>query len=112
MSNIEGVKVGDKLLVSNRNWRRIVAVERVTKLHAIAEGVKYRIANGWPAGSNRWDATISKMATDADVAKVADEARRRWLLDRIVRAAGNRDTPIPTANLEAALKLLAPEVKP
>ena len=78
MSELENLKVGDKVIVGGVYiHNRISQVERVTKKYIIVESVKYSKAFGWVAGCSSYSANHIRPASEEDIRRVEEETEKR-----------------------------------
>ena len=78
MSELEDLKVGDKVIVGGTYINdRISQVEKVTKKHIIVEGLKYNRTYGWVAGLSSSLSNHIKPATEEDIRRVEGEVKKR-----------------------------------
>ena len=82
-------KAGGWLLVMKRWDRRIVKIERLTKLHIVADGRKYRLDNGWEAGKYSHDGVATAISNEK-----AEELRNEWRMEREEREMRDRITEL------------------
>lgn len=123
MARLDTVKVGDLVVVSWRQSRRIATVERVTATQFVADGVRYT-KNGTKVGEGRdaWASTYARLATPELIAEVqleqsyADACNRlRRNTEKVVTARhglGNRDDRfLCIADIEKAAALVDQAVR-
>lgn len=69
MAGLEGVKVGDILVWTERghSFPTIKRVDRLTPKHAITGDAKWRISDGGLVGADRWSLCWARIATDEDM---------------------------------------------
>lgn len=77
MNELENVKVGAKLLVSDRFGERIEIVERVTKTLVITEHHRYRIKDGRGLPIDSWIITHAHPASIEDIERITKAGIRR-----------------------------------
>ena len=71
------LKVGDKVIFEGRlSGEAIVTVEKVTKNHIYAGGLKYRKSDGSPLNGNVWSNYYIRCATADEIKKVVAERDR------------------------------------
>lgn len=71
MDNMEHITPGDQVIVGNLLNDRLATVDRVTKTQIIlADGSRYRRADGFAVGGNSFDRTYIREATDQDRARI------------------------------------------
>ena len=81
MSELENLKVGDKVIVGGVYiHNRISQVERVTKKYIVVESVKYSKAYGWVAGSSSYSANHIRPASEEDIRRVEEETEKRGIV--------------------------------
>ena len=81
MSELENLKVGDKVIVGGVYiHNRISQVERVTKKYIIVESVKYSKAFGWVAGCSSYSANHIRPATEEDIRRVKEDEEKRGII--------------------------------
>ena len=86
MSELENLKVGDKVIVGGVYiHNRISQVERVTKKYIIVESVKYSKAFGWVAGCSSYSANHIKPATEEDIRRVEEETDKRNIVEYLTK---------------------------
>lgn len=81
MSNLENVKVGDKLFVSRQYTQSIEVVIKVTKLHVLTDSHKFR-KNGYLVRDDGLVRTYARPATEADILEIKRLARRMNMLSK------------------------------
>jgi len=90
MSGLNGVKVGDRLLVQGGGVRdRLLTVVSVSTEPVLASmgsvecdnGLHYDLGNGGVVGANRYSTIRAKIATAADIERVEVEQLRREISD-------------------------------
>ena len=87
MSELENLKVGDKVIVGGVYiHNRISQVERVTKKYIIVESVKYSKAFGWVAGCSSYSANHIRPATEEDIRRVEEETEKRNIVNNLTKA--------------------------
>ena len=87
MSELENLKVGDKVIVGGVYiHNRISQVERVTKKYIIVESVKYSKAFGWVAGCSSYSANHIRPATEEDIRRVEEETEKRNIVNYLTIA--------------------------
>ena len=75
--NLKELKVGDKVIYEGRlSGEAIVTVEKVTKNHIYAGGLKYRKSDGYPVNGNVWSNYYIRCATADEIKKVVAERDR------------------------------------
>lgn len=109
--NLEDLKVGDKVLVDDRNSQAIRTVAKVTKAHIVVGDTRYHRLNGRRVGDGVWDNNSIRPATDEDVARLRlaaayNRAIRR--LEQLVVGSVARDRlrALPIEALTQAADLL------
>ena len=86
MSELENLKVGDKVIVGGVYiHNRISQVERVTKKYIIVESVKYSKAFGWVAGCSSYSANHIRPATEEDIRRVEEETEKRNIVNNLTK---------------------------
>lgn len=108
--SLEGVKVGDSIIVSARGCRAIAVVERVTKLHVHCGTARYSIRNGKLAGTDSWSYTVAEPSTPELLKEVRAENRHRRLVYGAVTAWRNfRPDEASNETLNSLIELLTAE---
>ena len=80
MSELNDLKVGDKVIVSGAYiYDRISQVEKATKKHIIVEGSKYSKAFGWVVGHSSYSSNHIRPATEDDIKRVEEETEKRGI---------------------------------
>lgn len=86
MSNLEDLKVGDKVIVCGVYIHdRISQVEKVTKKHIIVEGSKYSKVFGYAAGCRSYSSNHIRPATEEDIKHVEEETRKRNIVTYLTK---------------------------
>ena len=86
MSELENLKVGDKVIVGGVYiHNRISQVERVTKKYIIVESVKYSKAFGWVAGCSSYSANHIRPASEEDIRRVEEETEKRNIVKYLTK---------------------------
>lgn len=98
MDNLENVKVGDTLFVSNGLYEYLEKVVRLTKTLVITKVHRFNRGSGKLCGSYYWDVLYARLATDEDVAMI----RRK----KMISECNNIDFSLLTsAQLEQILEI-------
>ena len=86
MSELENLKVGDKVIVGGAYiYDRISQVEKVTKKHIIVEGSKYSKAFGCVVGCSSYSSAHIKLATEEDIRRVEEETEKRKIVNYLTK---------------------------
>ena len=86
MSELENLKVGDKVIVGGVYiHNRISQVERVTKKYIVVESVKYSKAFGWVAGCSSYSANHIRPASEEDIRRVEEETEKRNIVNYLTK---------------------------
>ena len=81
MKELEGLKVGDKVIVGGAySYCRIRQVEKVTKKHIIVEGNKFSKEFGWIDGCSSYTSDHIRPATEEDIKRVEEETEKRGIV--------------------------------
>lgn len=76
---LKNLKAGDDVIIASYGSKKLATVEKVTKLHVIVNGRKFRMSNGMSVGSG-WGDSL-KLCTpenrEAAICLAAKEALRR-----------------------------------
>lgn len=75
---LDGVKVGDKLLVTSYGTERIEVVDRTTATRVTCGAIQF-MRNGTRFGEGNWVRCSARPAVPADVFRIADRAERHKL---------------------------------
>lgn len=81
--NLEKIKVGDTVIISNRWTSKLKKVTRLTKTLIICDDEKYSRLTGISKNSNAWDFSTLKIATDEDIKKFHLEKRKKSIINFI-----------------------------
>lgn len=76
MENLNDVKVGDLLIVSNHYGNRVEAVERLTETLVITKYGRYRKRDGYEQGRGTWGYTHARLGTTEEVDRVNKKNRK------------------------------------
>ena len=86
MSELENLKVGDKVIVGGVYiHNRISQVERVTKKYIVVESVKYNKTFGWVAGCSSYSANHIRPASEEDIRRVEEETEKRNIVNYLTK---------------------------
>ena len=78
MSELENLKVGDKVIVGGVYiHNRISQVERVTKKYIVVEGNKFSKEFGWIDGCSSYTSDHIRPASEEDIKRVEEETEKR-----------------------------------
>ena len=78
MSELENLKVGDKVIVGGAYYYcRIRQVEKVTKKHIVVEGNKFSKEFGWIDGCSSYTSDHIRPATEEGIRRVEEETEKR-----------------------------------
>lgn len=88
---LEGVKVGDLLVVSyGFHGEELAKVDKVLKTYVQCGKNRYRIKNGAPTNAGTWNRVHAHIATDADIERIRAEAGRRRIEELVSRQGKGR----------------------
>ena len=86
MSELEDLKVGDKVIVGGAySYCMIRQVEKVTKKHVGVEGNKFSKAFGWLAGCSSYSANHIRPASEEDIRRVEEETEKRNIVNYLTK---------------------------
>ena len=81
MSELEDLKVGDKVIVGGYYTNiRIRQVEKVTKKHIVVEGNKFSKEFGWIDGCSSYTSDHIRPATEEDIRRVKEDEEKRGII--------------------------------
>ena len=81
MSELEDLKVGDKVIVGGAySYCRIRQVEKVTKKHIVVEGNKFSKEFGWIDGCSSYTSDHIRPATEEDIRRVKEDEEKRGII--------------------------------
>ena len=81
MSELENLKVGDKVIVGGAySYCRIRQVEKVTKKHVVVEGNKFSKEFGWIDGCSSYTSDHIRPATEEDIRRVKEDEEKRGII--------------------------------
>ena len=81
MSELEDLKVGDKVIVGGAySYCRIRQVEKVTKKHVVVEGNKFSKEFGWIDGCSSYTSDHIRPATEEDIRRVKEDEEKRGII--------------------------------
>ena len=87
MSELEDLKVGDKVIVGGYyTHTRIRQVEKVTKKHIVVEGNKFSKEFGWIDGCSSYTSDHIRPASEEDIRRVEEETEKRNIVNYLTIA--------------------------
>jgi carbon monoxide dehydrogenase subunit G len=84
MADLLNAKVGDKILVYGTHSKYIATVTHTTKTQVHCNGAKFR-RDGHEITTDKWGRRYASIATENEIAQVAEATRRTNLILRIQR---------------------------
>ena len=86
MSELENLKVGDKVIVGGVYiHNRISQVERVTKKYIVVEGNKFSKEFGWIDGCSSYTSDHIRPASEEDIKRVEEETEKRNIVNYLTK---------------------------
>ena len=86
MSELEDLKVGDKVIVGGAySYCRIRQVEKVTKKHIVVEGNKFSKEFGWIDGCSSYTSDHIRPASEEDIRRVKEETEKRNIVNYLTK---------------------------
>ncbi len=111
---LDGLRVGDAVIVHGGGWSQTRSIGAVVKRDKVKIVVRsgdgettFSARHGSVLGGGRWNSTSLDAATPESIAEIKEEQRRRVAVRRIENSA-SRLKMLPIADLEAAASLLDP----
>lgn len=106
--NFEDIKVGDKVIISQRfHGDSVVSVSKVTKDHFVIDmgnyTMKFRKRSGTQVGGDTWTPWYAEVATEERIAEVT-EKNMRWRMIRTCRDFNFEE--LPTDKLKEVYKII------
>lgn len=81
---LDDVQAGDKLILNNGRYCKILIVDRVTPTMIVAGGVKYAKKTGEEVGyRSTWNPSTISVATDELIAEIKEEEYRQQVINSI-----------------------------
>ncbi len=80
MNNLNSVRVGAKLIMTDQWNTSIITVEKVYKNVVIANGYKFRKSSGLLVTSDKWSFACARPATEEDIIRFEKAAKRQKIL--------------------------------
>lgn len=80
MKELKDLVVGDDVLITSRNYRRIAKVDKVTKTQIIANNARFRRDSGWQCGGDRWNVRRISVPAEKEISDVKEENLRKNLI--------------------------------
>lgn len=80
MKELKDLVVGDDVLVTGMNYRRIAKVDKVTKTQIVVNNARFRRDSGWQCGSDRWNVRRISVPTEKEISDVQEENFRKKLI--------------------------------
>ena len=80
MENLENLKVGDDVLVSDKNglFEAIFYVERMSNNYFVIGGAKFNKTHGWMCRNHNM---FAKLATEEDIERVEKKKKKKHISD-------------------------------
>jgi hypothetical protein len=110
MSNLDDVKVGDKVLVNAGRYPwayRLAPIEHATKLHLVIDGRKYQRKTGYSVGAAGWHrSTIQAYDPPKHDALLAEQLAELERMRKITRVDDIKAKNLTDAQLDAIIAVL------